>query len=87
MARLWIANLPPEASDDEIDEFLQKYGFPSFDGIERVPGDGSRPAAILDFPSLTEDLLRRLQPRVHDVAWREHKLFVSAGLPARPEPK
>ncbi len=87
MGKMWIANLPPEATDDEIDEFLQKYGFPTFDSIERVPGDGSRPAAILDYPSLTDDLLRRLQPRVNDVAWREKKLFVSVGLPSRPEPK
>lgn len=86
MAKLWISNLPPEASDDELDDFLQKYGFPSFDGIERIPGDGSRPAAMLVYDSLNEDMLRRLQPRVHQVMWRERQLFVSAGVPERTEP-
>jgi hypothetical protein len=83
MGKLWIGNLPPEAGDDEIDEFLQKYGFPSFESIERFPGDGSRPAALLDYPDVSDELLRRLQPRVNDVQWRERKLFVSVGLPTR----
>jgi hypothetical protein len=82
MARLWIANLP-EAGDDEIDEFLQKYGFPSFDAITRVPGDGTRPAAIIDYPDLTDDMLGRLAPRVNDMAWRERKLFANAMPPER----
>lgn len=82
MARLWIANLP-EAGDDEIDEFLQKYGFPSFDSITRVPGDGTRPAAIIDYPDLTEDMLGRLAPRVNDMAWRECKIFANAMPPER----
>jgi hypothetical protein len=82
MARLWIANLP-EAGDDEIDEFLQKYGFPSFDSITRVPGDGTRPAAMIDYPDLTEDVLGRLTPRVHDMTWRERKLFVNVMPPER----
>ncbi|MCU0938519.1 MAG: RNA-binding protein [Burkholderiaceae bacterium] len=82
MAKLWIANLP-EAGDDEIDEFLQKYGFPSFDAITRVPGDGTRPAAIIDYPDLTDDMLGRLAPRVNDMAWRERKLFANAMPPER----
>ncbi len=82
MAKLWIANLP-DAADDEIDEFLQKYGFPSFDTITRVPGDGSRPAAIIDYPDLTEDMLGRLAPRVNDMAWRERKIFANAMPPER----
>jgi hypothetical protein len=82
MARLWIANLP-EAGDDEIDEFLQKYGFPSFDSITRVPGDGTRPAAMINYPDLTEDMLGRLAPRVNDMAWRERKLFANVMPPER----
>jgi hypothetical protein len=82
MAKLWIANLP-EAGDDEIDEFLQKYGFPAFDSINRVPGDGSRPAAILDYPDLKEEVLGKLAPRVNDMTWRERKLFVNVLPPER----
>jgi hypothetical protein len=83
MARLWIANLPPEAGDDEVDAFLQKYGFPSFDSMTRVPGDGSRPAAIVDYPDLTQDVLAKLAPRVNDMMWRERKLFANAMPPER----
>ena len=83
MARLWIANLPPEAGDDEIDEFLQKYGFPSFDTITRVPGESSRPAAVASYPDLNEDMLGRLTPRVNDITWRESRLFVNVLPPER----
>ncbi|MDZ7653951.1 MAG: RNA-binding protein [Burkholderiaceae bacterium] len=83
MARLWIANLPPEAGDDEIDEFLQKYGFPTFGSITRVPGDGSRPAAIIDYPDLKEEVLGRLTPRVSDMTWRERTLFANVMPPER----
>ena len=83
MARLWIANLPPEAGDDEIDEFLQKYGFPSFDSITRVPGESPRPAAMIDYPDLTEEVLGRLTPRVNDVTWRQSRLFVNVLPPER----
>lgn len=83
MAKLWIGNLPPLAADDEIDEFLQKYGFPSFDSIARVAGDGSRPAAMIDYPDLKEEVLGRLSPRVNDMTWRERKLFVNVMPPER----
>jgi hypothetical protein len=82
MSKLWIGNLP-EAGDDELDDFLQKYGFPPFDSIERFVGDGSRPAAIVQYSSLSEEVLRRLQERVQGQVWRERKLFVSTGLPER----
>ena len=83
MARLWIANLPPEAGDDEIDEFLQKYGFPPCDTIKRVPGESARPAAVVSYPDLNEDMLGRMTPRVNDLAWRERKLFVNVLPPER----
>jgi RNA recognition motif-containing protein len=31
MPRLWLGNIERDASDDEIREFLEEYGFPAFD--------------------------------------------------------
>ena len=64
MATLWVGNFAPDTSDEELKALLVKYGFPAFDGIERMPGDGSRPAAILRFDTTPQFALRQLQSRV-----------------------
>lgn len=76
MADLWIGNLATDTSDDEIKTFLIKYGFPPFDGIDHIPGDGSRPAVRLTFNNVSAAALRRLQSRVHDKFWKNRTLNV-----------
>ena len=76
MARLWIGNIDDTASDEELKELLRKYGFPEPTEVERLPGDGSRPAAILTFEQVAPEGLRLLAPRVHDLFWRNRKLTV-----------
>ena len=76
MAALMIGNVDPGATDDEIKQFLVKYGFPEYDGIEHMPGDGSRPAVLLTFPDATSESLRSLQSRVQDLFWHNRKIQV-----------
>ena len=76
MATLWIGNIAPETSDEELKALLVKYGFPAFDSIERMPGDGTRPAALLRFDATTAGVLRQLQPRVHNLFWKDRRLNV-----------
>ena len=49
MAQLMLGNINDSATDEEIRAFLDKYGFPASQKIERVPGDGTRPAALVTF--------------------------------------
>ena len=46
--KLWIGNIAPGTSDEEVRELVKKYA-PSLEcsAIQRVDGDGSRPAAML----------------------------------------
>jgi hypothetical protein len=74
MASLLLTNVDTEASDDEIKQLLVRYGFPEFDAIERLPGDGSRPAVMLTFNDATAESLRSLQSRIQGLFWHEHKL-------------
>jgi hypothetical protein len=74
MVRLMLGNIEPGTSDDEIQEFLVKYGFPPYDEIEHVPGDGSRPAAALTFHSLNPETLGKLQSRVHNLFWKNRRV-------------
>ena len=76
MADLWIGNIETGTSDQEIKEFLTRYGFPPFDGIKHIPGEGSRPAVVVSFEGLGPEMLRRLQPRVHDMFWKNRKIHV-----------
>ncbi|MEJ5988497.1 RNA-binding protein [Ramlibacter sp. PS3R-8] len=74
MARLLLGNLAPGTTDEEIRDFLVKYGFPPFDSIEHEPGDGSRPAVVLSFSGLDATSMFNLQERVHDMFWKSRKL-------------
>ncbi len=87
MANLWLSNLPADVTDDEISGWLEKYGFPPCDDILRVPGDGSRPGAVVAFADVDEDTLRRLQPRIHGVFVRGKTISAQVAPPPRPEPK
>jgi hypothetical protein len=71
-----VGNVDAAATDDEIKQLLVKYGFPPFDAIEHIPGDGSRPAVLLTFADATSDSLRLLQPRVQDLFWHDRKIHV-----------
>lgn len=84
MADLWMGNVEDDASDDEIKEFLIRYGFPPFDAIQRVEGTGSRPAVVLTFNGASPDALRSLQPRIHNVFWKNRTLVVQV-VPERPD--
>jgi hypothetical protein len=48
--KLWIGNISPGTSDYEIREFVKKDA-PDLEcvNIQRLDGDGSRPAATLEF--------------------------------------
>jgi hypothetical protein len=76
MAELLIGNIEDGTTDEEIKEFLTKYGFPSYDQIVHVPGDGSRPAVLLTFHETEPAALRMLQPRIHNLFWRNRTINV-----------
>lgn len=77
MADLMIGNIEEGTSDDEIREFVTKYGFPAFDEIKHVPGTGSRPGVLLTFNDLDEAALRALQPRIQNMFWKGRTINVS----------
>jgi hypothetical protein len=60
MAELLIGNLEEGTTDDEVREFLTKYGFPAFDAIKHVPGAGLRPSEPQTFNEL-------VQPRIQNM--------------------
>lgn len=78
MERLWLANIAPGTTDDELREFLKKYA-PDLEltGIERADGSGSRPAAMLTFTGKSFDSLGKLRLRLDGMFWKGRKLGCS----------
>lgn len=83
MADLWIGNVEPNTAENEIKEFLEKYGFPPFDAIQHLPGTGERPVVVLSFHQVDEEALRMLQPRIHNMYWKNRTITVQVMPPDR----
>ncbi|QSI78899.1 MULTISPECIES: RNA-binding protein [Niveibacterium] len=73
---LWIANINPEATDDDIRELVRKYCGIEVPEIRREPGDGSRPAAQLIFPDVNNTVLQEFQKRLHGMFWKDRTISV-----------
>ena len=79
---LWIGNLAPEVTDEELGELVVKYGCPRPERIERVPGDGSRPAAVLAFATDAgnRNMVSQAQLRLNGMYWKGRQLHVQTIL-------
>ena len=73
--RLWIGNLAPGTTDDEIKEFLKKYASDlDSTAIERVEGAGTHPAAIITMTGGTTMALANLALRLNGMYWKGRTL-------------
>ena len=82
--RLWIANIEPNTSDETLREFVAKYAkHITVSHIQRVDGDGSRPAALLSFEGDTFEAVPALALRLDGMYWQGRKLSCSAEMGPR----
>ena len=82
MERLWIGNIVPGTTDDEIKGLVAKYSHDPMECIElqRVEGDGSRPAALMTFTGKKFDTLGKLALRLNGMYWKGRELVSSTTL-------
>ena len=75
--KLWIGNIAPGTSDDELREFVKKYA-PDLEikSIERIDGDGSRPAASIQFVDTPYGSVEKISMRLHGIYWKGRELMV-----------
>lgn len=74
MAELLLGNVEDSVPDEEITEFLERYGFPPFDSIERVLAGSGRPIALLKFSDLPSEALNLLRSRIHNMFWKDRTI-------------
>jgi len=73
--KLWIGNIAPGTSDDEIKELVKKYAPEvTCTSIERVEGTGSRPGAMLQFAGGTVTAFDNLSHRLNGIYWKQREL-------------
>jgi hypothetical protein len=74
--KLWIGNIAPGTSDEEIKGLVKKY-VPELTctGIERVEGTGSRPGALLEFTGASGGGIDKLIERLNGVYWKNRSLL------------
>jgi RNA recognition motif-containing protein len=74
--QLWIGNLAPDTTDDEVRELVRKYVKLEISGIRREDGDGSHPAAVLEFEEADRAALYEAQRRLNGMYWKDRTLRV-----------
>ena len=79
MERLWIANIAPGTNDDELKALVAKYAQEPMEctEIQRVEGNGSRPAAMMTFTGKKVDTLGKLALRLNGMYWKGRALGCS----------
>ena len=72
--KLWLSNIDPETTDDELRELVKKYSKLEISRLTREPGDGSRPGAVLEFDEASADALYAVQRRLNGLHWKNRSL-------------
>ena len=73
--KLWIGNIAPGTQDEEVRELVARYGGSAVGQVEQVPGDGSRPAAMVEIGASQAQLLQLTQ-RLNGLYWKGRSLTV-----------
>ena len=75
--KLWIGNVAPGTTDDEIRDFVRKYA-PDLEitTVQRLEGDGSRPAAQLEVKDTPYGSVEKTAMRLHGMHWKGRELYV-----------
>ena len=72
--RLWIGNVPPAASDEELVELVKKYCGRECKIVERVDDGGATPGRVLEFAGLALGELDAIAQRIAGLYWKERAL-------------
>ena len=73
--KLWMGNIAPNTSDEEITELVKKYA-PDLTctKLERVEGTGSRPGAMLELAGGSIASFDKLSRRLNGIYWKRREL-------------
>jgi RNA recognition motif-containing protein len=74
---LWVGNIAPGATEEDLRELVKKYAAAEVTSVKQVPGDGTRPAAIVDV-AVSPDAANLIVQRLNGLYWKGRALTVQA---------
>ncbi len=78
--KLWIGNLDPDTTDDELRELVKRYTSLEISRLTREPGGGSHPGAVLEFDEADRETLYEVQRRLNGMYWKNRSLTAHVPL-------
>lgn len=78
--KLWLANIDPEANDDELRALVRKYTKLEISRITREAGESSRPGAVLEFDDVGREALFEVERRLNGLYWKNRLLTAHVPL-------
>jgi hypothetical protein len=75
--KLWIGNVPPGTSDAELLELVKKYSGLEGRVAEHVPGDGTRPAVVIEIAGAPLGAVSQLALRLQGMFWKDRAIHAS----------
>jgi hypothetical protein len=73
--KLWMGNIAPGTSEEEVKAFLAKYGMHTVVSVQQVNDDASRPAAVVEIVA-PPDAVQRITERLNGMYWKGRSLTV-----------
>ena len=73
-AKLWITNVPPEASDQELVDLVKKYCNRQSEVVFRVD-DSTRPGRMLELSGLAFGEIDEIVRRIDGLYWKKRSLL------------
>ncbi len=74
--KVWIGNLAPGTTAEEVTQLLQKYGLPQPEHMVQLL-DGAMPAMILQFKTADVERLRKLIWRIEGLYWEGRRIIAT----------
>ena len=75
--KVWVGNLAPEVSAEEVKQLLEKYGFPEPKSVLAVPGEGNQPGMVVEFQNVNREFIRQQIERINGLYWKGHLTSVT----------
>jgi len=78
--KLWLANIDPGTTDDELRELVRKYTKLEISRITREAGESSHPGAVLEFDEVGREALSEVERRLNGLYWKNRSLTAHVPL-------
>ncbi|MBN3785775.1 RNA-binding protein [Burkholderia sp. Ac-20353] len=74
--RIFVENLQPEVTREELQDFLSRYTGQQFTDIQFIGQTGLRPGALIDVDGANWSVLAEIRRRLDGMYWKRRRLGI-----------